>query len=361
MNKLTVAVLFGGQSSEHEVSRVSASTILSHLDPEKYYVLPVGITKEGHWLLYNGPLEAIKTGEWEKFGSPAILSPDASQKCLLKLVGDKYRRIPIDLVFPVLHGAWGEDGTVQGLFELAGLPYVGCGVLASAVCMDKGIQKRIAKEQRVAQPDFLVFYREDLAKKAAVAKKIETKLGYPCFVKPCNAGSSVGISKATDRDSLFAALDLAAQHDRKLLIERAIVGRELECAVLGNGSAIQASCVGEVLAAADFYDYDAKYNNAASRTVIPADLPEGKQEEIQKIAKKIFQAVEGSGLARVDFFLEEGTNRVLLNELNTLPGFTAISMYPQLWAACGKPLPQLLDELIQLALTKESMRQPQEN
>lgn len=358
MNKKTVVVLFGGQSSEHEVSRISATTILNNLDPEKYFVIPVGITKAGKWMIYNGPIENIKTGEWEKFGTPAVLSPDATQKGLLKIVGDKVKRIPVDVVFPVLHGAWGEDGTIQGLLEMAQLPYVGCGVLASSVSMDKGVAKLIARQERIPQANYLTFYREDFPKKKkSMASKVEKRLGYPCFVKPANAGSSVGVSKAADRESLFAALELAAKHDRKLIVEEMIYGRELECAVLGNGSGVTASCVGEVLAAAEFYDYEAKYNNPESKTVIPAILPEGKEAEIQKIACKIFQAVEGTGLARVDFFLEKDTNRVLLNELNTMPGFTSISMYPMLWESMGKPVGQLVDELIELAFRRESLLQ----
>ena len=352
VNKLTVAVIFGGQSSEHEVSRVSASSIISKLDSEKYYVIPVGITKSGKWMIYNGPIENIKNGEWEKFGTPAILSPDASQKGLLKLVGDKAKLIPIDLAFPVLHGKYGEDGTIQGLFELAQIPYVGNGVLSSSVSMDKAFTKIIAKNAKITQAKYVEVHSEDFNKIKSIATKIEKKLGYPCFVKPANAGSSVGITKAHNKDELIEGLKLAAVHDRKIVVEEGIVGREIECAVLGNGDNISASCVGEIFAAAEFYDYDAKYNNSASKTVVPAEISKEKQDEIRKTAIKVFKAVDGSGLARVDFFVEKDTERVIFNELNTLPGFTPISMYSMLWNACGKPMNVLLDELIDLALER---------
>lgn len=352
VNKLTVAVIFGGQSSEHEVSRVSASSIISNLDSEKYYVIPVGITKSGKWMIYNGPIENIKNGEWEKFGTPVILSPDASQKGLLKLVGDKAKLIPIDLAFPVLHGKYGEDGTIQGLFELAQIPYVGNGVLSSSVSMDKAFTKIIAKNAKITQAKYVEVHSEDFNKIKSIATKIEKKLGYPCFVKPANAGSSVGITKAHNKDELIEGLKLAAVHDRKIVVEEGIVGREIECAVLGNGDNISASCVGEIFAAAEFYDYDAKYNNSASKTVVPAEISKEKQDEIRKMAIKVFKAVDGSGLARVDFFVEKDTERVIFNELNTLPGFTPISMYSMLWNACGKPMNVLLDELIDLALER---------
>ena len=351
MNKKTVVVLFGGQSSEHEVSRVSASTIISNMDQEKYYIIPVGITKDGRWMIYNGPVENIKNGEWEKFGTPAVLSPDASQKGLLKIVGNKVKVIPVDVVFPVLHGLYGEDGTVQGLLELARIPYVGCGLVASAVSMDKGYTKIIAKNARINQADYVIVMKEDINKKS-VLNKIEKKLGFPCFIKPANAGSSVGITKAHNREEALEGLKLAVEHDKKVIVERNINGREVECAVLGSGKGTKASGVGEILAAAEFYDYDAKYNNAESRTVIPADLDEKTVEEIRKTAIKVFNAVSGEGLARVDFFVENETGKVIFNELNTLPGFTSISMYPKLWEEAGKPITELIDELLEMAFNR---------
>lgn len=354
MNKLTVAVIFGGQSSEHEVSRVSASSIISNLDQDKYYVIPVGITKSGKWMIYNGPVDNIKNGEWEKFGTPAILSPDATQKGLIKIVGDKAKLIPIDLVFPVLHGKYGEDGTIQGLFELAQIPYVGNGVLSSSISMDKAFTKIIAKNAKIPQTKYVEVRSNELNKIKSIATKIEKKLGYPNFVKPANAGSSVGITKAHNKDELIEGLKLAAAHDNKIVVEKGIIGREIECAVLGNGNNIIASCVGEIISAAEFYDYNAKYNNTESKTVVPAIISEEKQNEIRNMAIKVFEAVDGSGLARIDFFVEEGTENVIFNELNTLPGFTPISMYGMLWNACGKPMNELLDELIELALDKFS-------
>ena len=353
-SKKTVAVIFGGQSSEHEVSRTSAMLMLNALDKEKYQVLPVGITKKGEWLIYNGPVEHVKTGEWEKFGTPAALSPDATKKCFLKIVNGNVKEIPVDVIIPVLHGAWGEDGTIQGLFEMAQIPYVGCGVLASAVSMDKVFTKIIAKSARIPQAKYLWCHKFDLAeKREKIMDHVEKKLGYPCFVKPSNAGSSVGISKARDREQLSQALDLAAKYDRKIIVEEAIDAREFECAVLGNEDPI-VSGVGEVLAAADFYDYDAKYNNNDSRTVIPAEVEQEKVEEMRRLAKKIFRAVDGSGLARVDFFIDRKTGNVLFNELNTMPGFTPISMYPMLWKQEGMTETELMDRFVELALSRDT-------
>ena len=353
-SKKTVAVIFGGQSSEHEVSRVSAMLMLNSLNKEKYQVLPVGITKKGEWLVYNGPVEHVKTGEWEKYGTPVSLSPDATKKCFLKIVNGSVKEIPVDVVIPVLHGAWGEDGTIQGLLEMAQIPYVGCGVLASAVSMDKVFTKMIAKSARIPQAKYLWVHKYDLEKKREkIMDQVEKKLGYPCFVKPSNAGSSVGISKAKNREQLSAALDFAAGYDRKVIVEEAIDAREFECAVLGNEEPI-VSGVGEVLAAAEFYDYDAKYNNSDSRTVIPAEVEQEKVEEMRRIAKKIFLAVDGSGLARVDFFVDKKTGKVLFNELNTMPGFTPISMYPMLWKHAGITETELMDRFIELALTRDS-------
>lgn len=356
MNKKTVAVLFGGQSSEHEVSRISASTIISNLDNEKYFIIPVGITKEGKWLIYNGPVDNIKNGEWEKFGTPAIISPDASHKGILKIVGGKVKIIPVDVIFPALHGLYGEDGTVQGIFELAKIPYVGCGVLSSSLSMDKAFTKIIAKNEKITQAKYIIVHNYELKKIKQTAAKIEKKLGLPCFIKPANAGSSVGITKAHTTENIIEGLKIAAEYDSKIVVEETITGREVECAVLGNGSTISASSVGEVLSAGEFYDYDSKYNNPQSKTVIPAKISDEKSNEIRKTAADVFKAVDGSGLARVDFFIEKDTEKVIFNELNTLPGFTSISMYPKLWENSGKPIPKLLDELIELAIEKQSPR-----
>lgn len=311
----------------------------------------MGITKTGKWMIYTGQTEHIATGEWEKYAIPAIISPDATQKAILKLVGNQVKEIPVDVIFPVLHGKFGEDGSIQGLFEMAQIPYVGCGILSSAACMDKAFTNLVAKQARVGQADFLAFTKlEGMSPKKCVTK-IEKKLGYPCFIKPANAGSSVGITKAKNQEELIEGIALAIEHDSKFLVEAAVVGREFECSVLGNEKPV-ASGVGEVLSATEFYDYDAKYNNAASRTVIPAEVSPEIVKEMQRMSKKIYMALDCTGLARVDFFLEEGTNKVLFNEINTMPGFTSISMYPKLWETSGLPLPKLLDELIALALVK---------
>ena len=352
MSKKTIAVLFGGQSSENEVSKVSAATVISNMNTDKYYVLPVYITKTGEWLLYDGPVENINSNGWEKYATNCILSPDTNHAGLLRIVGDKVKNIPVDLVFPVLHGAFGEDGTIQGLLELARLPYVGCGVLSSAVSMNKAYTKIIADSVGIAQAKYTVIYRHELEADAQKCiEKIEEKCGYPCFVKPACAGSSVGITKAHNHDELLDGLWVAAKEDYTIVVEENINGRELECGVLGNLD-VQASVVGEILAAAEFYDYDAKYNNKESKTVLPADIPEEKAQEIREDAVKIFKALDGRGLSRVDFFLENDTNRVIFNEINTLPGFTAISMYPMLFNEAGYSTEELIDKLIDLGLKR---------
>lgn len=318
MNKKNIVVIFGGQSPEHEVSLNSASMIISNMNEEKYYIIPIGITKEGQWLIYDGPVEHIKTGEWKKYGTPAIISPDATQKSILKIIGDKIKKIPVDVIFPVLHGKWGEDGTIQGLFEMAQIPYVGDGVLSSCVSMDKVFTKMIAKSVNIEQAKYLWFYTYELEHCENILNQIEKELQYPCFIKPANTGSSVGITKAHNREELKKALYYAAKFDTKVIAEEFIDGREIECSVLGNENPI-ASGVGEIFSAAEFYDYDAKYNNAESKTVVPAELDKEITDKIRKIAIKIFKAVEGTGLARVDFLIQKNTNRIIFNELNTMP------------------------------------------
>lgn len=352
MDKKTIAVLFGGQSSEHEISCVSVATVLRQIDESKYNILIIGITKDGRWLKVDS-IEAVEDGSWREGTVGAILSPDASMKGVLFLENGRATLEKVDVVFPVLHGLWGEDGTIQGVLELAGIPYVGCGVLASAVSMDKLYTKIIVDSIGVAQAAYVPVLRRELKDMNAVVARVESRFSYPVFVKPSCAGSSKGVSKATDRESLIHALEVAAAEDVKILVEEMIVGRELECAIFNSGET-EASGIGEILAAADFYDYDAKYNNAESRTVIDPELPEGKTEEIREAAKAIFQAVDGCGLARVDFFLEKDTNRVIFNEINTLPGFTAISMYPMLWEARGRKKPELVEALIQSAYTRRA-------
>lgn len=353
--KKRVVVILGGASSEHEVSLVSGANIADSIDREKYEVDLIVITKTGEWLFVEDTSE-IRDGSFKESKIKAFLSPDAQERAYYKVMrtgeGALLEKVKIDVVFPALHGLFGEDGTIQGLLEMAKIPYVGCGVLASAVSMDKWFTKKVVAELKIRQAGFVPVYREELREMEAVLDKIEASAyPYPYFVKPSNAGSSCGVSKATDREELKKALTLAAEHDRKILVEEAIVGRELEVAVLGSYEA-KAGAVGEILAAADFYDYDAKYNNAESKTVISPELPEGKEEEIREKAVRIFKALDGYGLSRVDFFLEKDTNELVFNEINTLPGFTSISMYPMLWKEKGLSQRELVEELIELALKR---------
>ncbi|MDF2586702.1 MAG: D-alanine--D-alanine ligase [Anaerocolumna sp.] len=350
MNKRTVAVMFGGQSSEHEVSCVSATTVISNINTNLFEVVIIGITKDGRWLKVSS-VEDIKSGEWKNSKTTAIISPDATQKAVLLIEGNKVVTEKIDVVFPVLHGLYGEDGTVQGLLELAKIPYVGCGVVASGVSMDKLFTKIIVDTLGIRQANYVAVNKKELEQINKVIEKIEQKLDYPVFIKPSNAGSSRGVSKAHNRDELITGLRAAAEHDRKILVEETINGREIECAVLG-GNEPKASGVGEIIAAADFYDYDAKYNNEASKTILSPDLPSSTVEKIRDYAVKIFKAVDGYGLSRVDFFVDKVTGDVIFNEINTLPGFTSISMYPMLWEAKGIGKPQLIDKLIQLAFAR---------
>ena len=347
--KKSVLLLFGGCSSEHDISLKSATTIINHIDKEKYEVHPVGITKEGKWLLYTGKNLDFENNNWQKNGLPAVLSPDAVQKSLLICKQDAAQQVTIniDVVFPVLHGKNGEDGTIQGLCQLAQIPYVGCGLLASAVSMDKAFTKIAVATKGVPQAKFVIVKKQEMTDEEKVTKKIEEAFSYPYFIKPANAGSSVGISKAHNREELIGGLKEAMKHDKKVLVEETIVGREVETGVLGNTD-IEVSGVGEILAAAEFYDFDAKYNNAESKTVVDADLPVEVKEKIRGYAKDVFDAVEGKGLARVDFFVKEN-GEVIFNEINTLPGFTSISMYPMLFKAKGYELKELTTKLIELA------------
>lgn len=352
MSKKNIAVLFGGVSSEHEVSRRSALSIIKNLNKEKYNLFIIGITKDGKWYLYSGDINKIPDGSWEsdfENKKNAIISPDSSDKGLIVLDNSSFEKINIDVIVPVLHGRNGEDGTVQGLFELAHIPYVGCGVLASSSCMDKIFTNIILTESGVEKAKFAFIYRYDFEKnQEASLDYIESKIGsYPMFVKPSNAGSSVGISKAQNRDELIESIKLALKHDHRILIEENIGGQEVECAVLGNNEPI-ASTIGEIDASNDFYDYDAKYVSD-SGLFIPAHISDDISLKIKGIAKKAYLAMGCRGLSRVDFFVEKDTNRILLNEINTLPGFTSISMYPKLMEDIGIKTPDLLDKLIDLA------------
>ncbi len=329
---------------------VSASTVAQNVDPDKYDIVLIGITKEGDWKLIPS-LESVADGSWLESQTDVILSPETGKGDLIIFKGEDFHKKHIDVVFPVLHGMYGEDGTIQGLFEMAGIPYVGCGVLASACSMDKFYTKIIVNSIGIRQAGFVGVHRRDLKDMNQVLARVEAEIPYPVFVKPSKAGSSQGVSKAENRQELEEALRLAAKHDSKILVEETIVGREIECAVLGNDQPI-ASGVGEILAADTFYSYEAKYNNADSKTIVDPELPEGKAEEIRKAAVEIFKALDCSGLSRVDFFLTKDGDQVVFNEINTLPGFTAISMYPMLWEARGLDKKELIQKLIDLGMKR---------
>ncbi len=349
----TVAVLFGGQSSEHVVSCMSAANVIDQIDREKYDLILIGITEEGRWLLTESA-EDIRSGAWREGKVSAVISPDATKKCVMieraaEVSADRVQEIPVDVVFPVLHGLFGEDGTVQGLLELARIPYVGCGVLASAVSMDKLYTKIVVDDLGIRQARYVPVMKNQLKDMEEVIGRVEEKLPYPVFVKPSNAGSSRGVSKADNREELAAALNEAACHDRKILVEEAITGHEVECAVFGGGGRpVEASGVGEILAAAEFYDFNAKYYNAESKTIVDPELPGDAAETVRRNAMDIFRAVDGYGLSRVDFFVTD-QGQVIFNEINTMPGFTAISMYPMLWEARGVTKAQLVNRLIEHA------------
>ena len=386
MKKIRVGILFGGRSGEHEISLLSAASVFNAIDKNKYEVVPIGITKEGRWVtaadaerLLRGKFEdhkhlragdpeatpgaavlakgeaVVVPPEPQKHGSLTPFETDASAHALTRRATD--RAIDVDVIFPVLHGTFGEDGTIQGLLELADLPYVGAGVLGSAAGMDKDIMKALFRAAGLPIVKHVTLLRSEWETKAKkVEKFVESKLKYPVFVKPANLGSSVGISKAHDRKELGPAIEEAAKFDRKIVIEQGVGGRkqkarEIECSVLGNDNA-KASLPGEIVPSTEFYDYIAKYLDEGSQLIIPAKLSKGETKEVQRLAIAAFKAVDCSGLARVDFLMEPKSRKIYLNEINTMPGFTAISMYPKLWAASGVSYSDLIERLIQLGLDR---------
>ncbi len=364
--KIRVGIIFGGRSGEHEVSLVSAESVMRALDKKKYQVIPIGITKAGEWAVDKSKIKNQKSKLLELFKKEKIkkgswLPPEILTK--------------VDVVFPVLHGTYGEDGTIQGLFEMINVPYVGAGVLGSAVGMDKVVQKQLCEQARLPVVKYVWFYsnvlrqlkgvRKTLRDKATLAKcslidivrHIEKALGYPCFIKPANLGSSVGISRAKNRRELIAGINLAAKYDRKILVEKICPNvREIECSVLGNDKPI-ASLPGEVVPSGEFYDYDAKYVDGKSKTIIPAKLPSKLVRRVQNLACCVFQITDCAGMARVDFLLDNKRGKVYINEINTIPGFTSISMYPKLWQASGLSYSDLLDILINLAIQRFKEKQ----
>ena len=352
MRKLNVCVLFGGISPEHEVSLRSAESVLNNMDPEKYNIFPVGITKEGDWFLYGGKdYSLLPSQDWQDYpgNRRATISPIRGQG-LLSFEGDCVVREQIDVVFPVLHGENGEDGAMQGLLQMAGIPYVGSHVSASAVAMDKTLTKLVADNAGIPQAAWLLVRNSDLQNfMDSILNNIEAKFSYPVFVKPAGTGSSVGVSKANDRNELKDALLQAGIYDEKILVEEFIDGKEVEIAVMGNSSPV-ASEVGEIDSGAEFYDYNAKYVTDTSVAYIPARVPDTVAEELREKAVQVYTAIGCQGLSRVDFFVTHADNRVVFNEINTLPGFTSISMYPKLFAASGIPYGELIDQLLKLAL-----------
>jgi D-alanine-D-alanine ligase len=352
---MRVGVIFGGRSGEHEVSLRSAESVINAIDKTRYTVVPIGITQEGRWLV---------SGDAKNMLPQTVMASNNHQQ--VAIIGDPTRQglmrleqgtsEPLDVVIPVLHGTYGEDGTIQGLLEMAGVPYVGCGVLASATGMDKVVMKQLFAQAGLIVIEFEWFLRSSWEENPqAIIKQISRRLGFPVFVKPANLGSSVGISKATDKEELRAAINDAARYDRRLIVERAVIGREIEVSILGNEHPT-ASLPGEIITGHEFYDYEDKYVDTSSRTEVPARLPKKIIERIQRDGVKAFQAIDGAGLARADFFVERGTNRVIINEINTMPGFTSISMYAKMWEASGISYTELIDRLIALAIERHRDR-----
>jgi len=353
--RLRVGVLFGGRSGEHEVSLISAASVIQALDPQKYEPVPIGITKDGQWLAGTAAHKMLP--EILRSGERVMLSADPNVAALVPVSNSRPDALRVDVVFPVLHGTYGEDGTVQGLLDLAGLPFVGSGVLGSAVGMDKDMQKRLFLQAKLPVGDFLAIPRAEWEKsRGKVLNAIRKKFRFPVFVKPATLGSSVGMTKAHDAKELAAAMDLAAEFAQKILVEKAIRGREIEVSVLGNEDP-KASIPGEIVPHREFYDYAAKYLEEGTRLLIPAKLNRAQVKRFQEFAVRAFRSLECLGMARVDFFLENRTGKILLNEINTIPGFTSISMYPKLWEASGLSYRNLLDRLIELAMAQHREKQ----
>ncbi len=362
--KIRVGVIFGGRSGEHEISIRSAKTVIEQIDSEKYDVVPLAIDNDGRWLspakslslLLQDTQASFRRRLGEPIASPVSLTGDTQTRGLAIL--DSEGTVPLDVIFPVLHGTYGEDGTIQGLFEMADLPYVGCGVLASSCGMDKAFMKTLFRDAGLPICNYVWFLRGEWEKnRETVVRQVAAKLGFPCFVKPANLGSSVGVSKATNAATLASAIDLAAEYDRKIIVEEGLEMRELECAVIGNDTP-QASLPGEYLIRDEskkFLDYAEKYSGTGNNEfVVPAPVSDELSKKIRQMAITAFKAIDGSGLARVDFFLRNDNGALLVNEINTMPGLTDASGFPKMWAGTGKPFPQIIDELIQLAIERHN-------
>lgn len=358
MSKKTLLVLFGGKSSEHEISCISAYHIIKNICKDKYTIITVGISKTGDWLLYEGKTENIKNCTWQldPKNKKIFVSPSPSYKQIIVYDNNSFGAINIDVIFPVLHGKNGEDGTVQGLLEISEIPFVGCGTCSSAICMDKVITCVMLSNSGIDKPNFYwFFYDEFMENKIKIIDNIESVLGkYPYFVKPANSGSSVGLSKAHDREELISSINIAKDHDKKILIEQSIEGKEVECAVIGNEAPITSS-IGEIEPSNEFYDFDAKYTNNSSKLYIPARISDSLSKEIRSQAIKAYKIMGCKGLARIDFLVRGKDNKIFLNEINTLPGFTSISMYPKLMENIGISFPNLINKLIEYALIKSDI------
>lgn len=358
-SKLRVGVVFGGRSAEHEVSLVSAASIINALDKSKYDVIPIGITTHGKWISSPDVMNCLREhGNGESLPGQILLADPSLKGLVAYSPQSSQDRTPLDVIFPVLHGTFGEDGTIQGLFELAGIPYVGAGVLGSAVGMDKVVTKQLCERANIPIAQYIWFTKDEYSRdRRRIVQRIESQIKYPCFVKPANSGSSIGISKAHDKEELLAAVELASQYDLKILVEKGIdSAREIELSVLGNDDA-SASAPGEIISSNEFYDYDAKYVDGKSAAMIPAALPKGIVKKLQEYAVRAFRVLGCSGMARVDFLVRKRSMQIYLNEINTIPGFTSISMYPKLWEASGLPYTKLLDRLIELAIERFQARQ----
>jgi D-alanine-D-alanine ligase len=358
--KLRIGVLFGGRSAEHEVSLVSATAIIEGLRSPKYLSIPIGIAPDGRWIVGDGALKLLKEKTLLSSQAEHILLPDPRIQALVKLSGERLDAsadVPVDVIFPIIHGTDGEDGALQGLLEVADIPYVGAGVLGSALGMDKVVAKELFRQAGLPVSPSVWFYSDEFDDDASARiARLEKLLKYPMFVKPANAGSSIGITKAHNRAQLREAIPIAARYDRKILVERCVKdAREIELSVLGN-SYPEASLPGEIVPSNEFYDYDAKYIDGASTSEIPAKLPKSVVSKLQAFACQAFSVLNCHGMARVDFLVSRKTNAIFVNELNTIPGFTPISMYPKLWEASGLPYPELLDRLIHLALERHATK-----
>lgn len=354
MAKMRVAIVFGGMSGEHEISCISGAAIADNIDTDKYEVFKLGITKKGRWLLYPGGTDKMRDGSWDTFPDcvPAFISPDATTRGMVLSHDGSFDVVKLDMVFPALHGKFGEDGTVQGLFELAGLPYVGCGVLASALCLDKQFANQIFDFRGIPHTPWMCVEKEDLSDIDGVLFRLRGKMDFPIFAKPAGGGSSLGVTKAHNEAELRTAIQTALAHDSKVLLEQGVEGQEVECAVIGNADPCS-TLPGEIVSCKEIYDYEAKYQSGnASRLILPAALPKEKLEEVRQMALRAYAALGCTGLARADFFVERGTGRVLISELNTMPGFTTISMYPKLMEKDGISFTTLIDRLIGYALER---------